>query len=139
MGKELGKQFREATMEPKDRRQNFPTAGARSQEPGARSQESGARSRESGVQEHPTGKAREDLRSNWRSAGIAVAEKLRRSPRPNLQMRYVANSDSWLLAPEFSNFVTLLLNVIPSWRMLAPDNEFRSHADLFDSEEQFRF
>jgi hypothetical protein len=28
-----------------------------------------------GVQEHPTGKACEDLRSNWRSADFAVAEK----------------------------------------------------------------
>jgi hypothetical protein len=26
-------------------------------------------------QEHPTGKAREDLRSNWRSADLAVAEE----------------------------------------------------------------
>jgi hypothetical protein len=34
-------------------------------------QESGARS-----QEHATGKTREDLRSNWRSADLAVAEKL---------------------------------------------------------------
>jgi hypothetical protein len=29
-----------------------------------------------GVQEHPSGEAREDLRSNWRSADLAVAEKL---------------------------------------------------------------
>jgi hypothetical protein len=28
------------------------------------------------LQEHPTGKAREDFRSNWRSADLAVAEKL---------------------------------------------------------------
>jgi hypothetical protein len=28
------------------------------------------------VQEHPTGKAREDLRSNWRSADLAIAGKL---------------------------------------------------------------
>jgi hypothetical protein len=31
--------------------------------------------RSSGVQKHPTGKARADLRSNWRSADLAVAEK----------------------------------------------------------------
>src|SRR5580700_8327276 len=33
-------------------------------------------------QEHPTGKAREDLRSNWRSADLAVAEKSVNSNRP---------------------------------------------------------
>jgi hypothetical protein len=30
-----------------------------------------------GVQEHPTGKAREDLRSKWRAADLALAEKFR--------------------------------------------------------------
>jgi hypothetical protein len=42
MGKGLGKQFREATMEPKDQRQNFPTTEFRGQESGFRIQNSRA-------------------------------------------------------------------------------------------------
>src|SRR6202795_4896595 len=44
-----------------------------------------------------------------------------------------------ILDSEFSDFITLLLNVIQSWRKLASRNEFLPHADSFDPEEQFRF